>query len=927
MVSNKFLHCKSLLFPPTLDHHALTGHVHTVSAPEARARQLIDKQLEVAGWVVQDRDQLDRKASIGVAVREYPMANGPVDYLLLVDGRACGAVEAKKEGFTLSGVTDQATGYNANAPAALVTWGNPLRFDYEASGSEILFSDRRDPDQCSRHLFGFHRPETLLGWLKRDSSIRARLAELPPLVVEGLRDCQVEAVDGIEHSLAQGQLRSLVQMATGAGKTFTAATLCYRLLAHADAHRVLFLVDRNNLGRQTLKEFQGYRPPGSGRLFTELYNVQRLGPAGLDPANKVVISTIQRVFSQLTGAELTEEEEERSEYEGAHAPTRPVAYNPKLPPETFDFIIVDECHRSIYGSWRQVLDYFDAQIIGLTATPSAVTMGFFNQNLVAEYPYEKSVAEGVNVPFEIFRIRTQIGEHGGRVEAGYSVPLRDRHTRRQRYETFEDDLVYAGSDLDRSVVVPNQIRTVLETYRDTLFNELFPGRTEVPKTLIFAKDDNHAEEIVGIVKEVFGKGNDFAKKITYAATNPETILQQFRNDYNPRIAVTVDMIATGTDVKPIEVLIFMRDVRSATYFEQMRGRGVRSLNPADLGKVTPDASVKDRFVLIDAVGVTESEKTIVQPLERKRTVSFEKLLENVASGASDEDTLSSLAHRLSRLEHKLTAQDQAKVAEAAGGKGLKELASDLVDALDLDRIATATDPGAEGQRLREAALAPFDRPALRNLLAELKRASEVVIDDLSSDAVISSAFDPAAAEKLTTSFRSFIDEKQDEIVALSILLGRPAAQARLTYESLEELKAAMMRPPWLLQPLELWSAYRRLQGDKVRGNPAKALTDIVALVRFATGQAETLVPLSSDIAGRFNLWLGREKQAGRIYTQEQLGWLEAIRDHLATNIELPLRELEDDPKFHRRGGIIAARRAFAGRLETVVDDLTTTLVA
>ena len=902
------------------------AQIWRVVTPEARARQLIDDQLIAAGWVIQDRDQFDRRASLGVVVREYPMANGPADYLLFVDGKACGVVEAKPEGFTLSGVTDQATGYNASSPDALATWGNPLRFDYEASGAEILFSDRRDPDQRSRPLFHFHRPETLHEWLKADSSIRARLVDLPELIADGLRECQVEAIQGVEHSLATGHPRSLVQMATGAGKTFTAATLCYRLLAHSGAHRILFLVDRNNLGRQTLKEFQNYRPPGTGRSFTEIYNAQRLGPAGMDPASKVVISTIQRLFSQLTGAEIDDDAEERSEYEAPHVPAREIVYNPGLPPETFDFVIVDECHRSIYGSWRQVLDYFDAQVIGLTATPSPTTLGFFNRNIVAEYPYEKSVADGVNVPFEIFRIRTQIGEHGGRIEAGYSVPRRDRHTRRQRYEQLDDDLVYAGSDLDRSVVVPNQIRTVLETYRDTLSTELFPGRSEVPKTLIFAKDDHHAEEIVAIAREVFGKGNDFAKKITYAATEPERILAQFRNDYNPRIAVTVDMIATGTDVKPIEALIFMRDVRSALYFEQMRGRGVRSLDPADLSRVTPDAVAKDRFVLIDAVGVTESEKTIVQPMERQRGVSFEKMLENVASGQSDPDTVSSLAHRLASLDRKLTADDKAKLQEVAGVP-LCELAGTLVDALDEDRIRSAKDPIAEGQRLRTEALLPFDKPALRNLLIELKKASEIIIDTLSSDIVISSTFDPAAAEKLTSSFRSFIEEKQDEIIALSILMGRPAAQLRLTYDSLHELRTAMMRPPWLLQPLELWSAYRRLQGDKVRGNPAKALTDVVALVRFATGQVDNLAPLSSDIAGRFNLWLGREKQAGRQYSQEQLSWLEAIRDHLATNIELPLRDLQEQPAFTRRGGVIAARAAFPGRLDAVVDELTAALVA
>ncbi len=639
------------------------------STPEARAREIIDAQLIASGWVVQDRANLNRTASLGVAVREYPLASGPCDYLLIVAGKACGVVEAKAAGATLSGVAEQARGYQAEPPAMLAKWGDPLRFDYEASSTEILFSDRVDPEQRSRRVFGFHRPETLHEWLKAGSSFRARLPDLPPLMEDGLRDCQIGAINGLETALRRDQPRAFVQMATGAGKTFTAATLAYRLLAYADARRILFLVDRNNLGRQTLKEFQGYRPPGAGRLFTELYNVQRLGPAGLDPPAKVVISTIQRVFAQLTGEELSEEAEEASDFERAWtAPPKAIAYSAALPPETFDIVIVDECHRSIYGTWRQLLDYFDAQIIGLTATPTVQTMAFFGENLVAQYPYEKSIADGVNVPFEIFRIRTQIGEHGGRVPSGFTVPVRDRHTRAQRYKLLDDDLVYAPQDLDRSVIARNQIRTVLETYRDTLFTELFPGRTEIPKTLIFAKDDHHAEEIVTIAREVFGRGNDFAKKITYrvGAKYAEDLIGQFRNAYNPRIAVTVDMIATGTDVKAIEVLIFLRDVRSAVYFEQMRGRGVRTIDPAALAAVTPDAGVKDRFILIDAVGVTDSLKAQATPLERQHSVSFDKLLEQVASGRSDEDAVATLAGRLARLDRHLDDGAKAKIEAAAG---------------------------------------------------------------------------------------------------------------------------------------------------------------------------------------------------------------------------------------------------------------------
>jgi len=911
------------------------------ATPEQRARKLIDAQLEAAGWVVQDRDEMNLGAALGVAVREYVMAAGPCDYLVFADRRACGVVEAKPEGKTLSGVAEQASGYQHKLPGHLANWGDPLRFDYEASGSEILFSDRADPEQRSRYIFGFHRPETLLEWLKAGESLRARLTHLPPLVKDGLRDCQIEAITELEKSLAQAKPRALIQMTMGAGKTFTAATLAYRLLAHANAHRILFLVDRNNLGRQTLKEFQAYRPPGTGRLFTELYNVQRLGPAGLDPDAKVVISTIQRVYAQLTGKELSEEDEEGSTYESeTEGSPKQVMYSQTLPPETFDFVIVDECHRSIYGSWRQVLEYFDAFMLGLTATPSIHTLGYFQRNLVSEYPYERSVIDKVNVPFEVYRIRTEIGERGGRVPAGFTVPRRDRHTRRQRYEQLSDDLVYAPNELDRSVIAPNQIRTVLETYRDTLFTDLFPGRTEVPKTLIFAKDDHHAEEIVHIAREVFGKGNDFAKKITYkvSGVDPETLISQFRNQYNPRIAVSVDMIATGTDIKPVEVLIFLRDVKSALYFEQMKGRGVRTINPADLTNVTPDANTKERFVLIDAVGVTESAKTIAPPFERERTVSFDKLLEQVASGRNDPDVVSTLAGRLSVLDRKLSDEDHARIAAESGGQTLHDIASTLIESLDNDRIqdvvertlpppVTDAKLNETGKRLRAEALRAFDDPKLRKLLVELKTQSEITIDVFSRDAVISTGFDEKAATEMTKRFRQFLDENQDKLTALSILYGRPYAARRLTYAGLEELRAALARPPWLLEPIAIWQAYKRLSKGAIKSEPGRVLTDIVALVRYAVGKQESLSPLSADMAGRFNLWLGREKTQGRDYSPEQTAWLEAIRDHLAANIDLNLRDLQELPRFVERGGIVAARQTFGPRLDALIGELSEALVA
>ena len=457
-------------------------------------------------------------------------------------------------------------------------------------------------------------------------------------------------------------------MATGSGKTFTAVSFIYRLIKYAGAKRVLFLVDRSNLGKQTLREFDNYQTPDDGRRFTQLYGVQRLSSNSIDMTSKVCITTIQRLYSILRGeAEFCEDNEEQSMFEVGHCDERPkeVAYTPNVPLETFDFIVTDECHRSIYNVWRQALEYFDGFIIGLTATPSKQTFGFFNQNLVMEYSHERAVADGVNVGYEVYRIKTEISQKGSKVDAGYYVDKRDKMTRRTRWEKLNDDFEYQPGQLDRDVVAPDQIRTVVRAFRDHLYTDIFPGRTEVPKTLIFAKNDSHAEDIVHIVREEFGKGNDFCKKITYRTTGekPDDLIKNFQTLYNPRIAVTVDMIAAGTDIKPLECIMFMRDVKSSSYFEQMKGRATRTISSTDFRQVTPDAYYKTHFVIVDAVGVCESDKTDSKPLERKKGVSFEKLLERIALHNRDEDLLSSLVYRLSMLDKELEDKDRAEISD------------------------------------------------------------------------------------------------------------------------------------------------------------------------------------------------------------------------------------------------------------------------
>jgi type I restriction enzyme R subunit len=919
--------------------------------PEQRAREQIDALLRAAGWAIQDMADFDRNAAQGVAVREFPMASGPCDYLLFVAGKACGVIEAKKAGITLSGVAEQAARYLAGLPAHVACWNSRLRFDYESTGEETYFRDGLDPQPRSRRVFAFHQPQTLHAWLKEPDTLRGRLKQMPALDIAGLRDCQIDAVTGLEASLALDHPRALIQMATGAGKTFTACTFSWRLLKHAKARRILFLVDRNNLGDQTLKEYQNYDPPGSGRKFVQTYIVQHLHGSHIDKDAKVVITTIQRLYAMLRGEELDESAEEGSAFETwsntnaqDDGELRLVAYNPAIPIETFDLIVTDECHRSIYGLWRQVLEYFDAHLIGLTATPSKHTLGFFNSNLVAEYPYEQSIVDGVNVGFEVFRIRTQVGDAGGVVDAQFHVPVRDRRTRAIRYKQLDEDLPYTKQELDHSVTVPSQIRAVLRCYKDRLFTELFPGRSGqwVPKTLIFAKDDNHAEEIVHAVREVFGQGNDFAKKITYrTGEKPDVLIKGFRNDPFPRVAVTVDMIATGTDIKPVECLIFMRDVKSEGYYEQMKGRGVRTVPDATLKQVTPDARTKNRFVLIDAVGVTEGKKTISQPLERKRTVPFDKLIDQIAQGRRDFDAVSSLAARLAALDRQIDDEDRQRISDTAHGVTLKALASKLLKSISPDVIeaklierhgdadaATAEQIKSVEDELRDDACRPLDNAELRNLIKTIKKKTDIVIDELTADHVTAAGYDLKQAERRTTSFREFIEANKNALLALQILYSQPYPKRRLTYASIRELATRLTDPPHHLTTADVWQAYKRLQATLVRGAPSdKVLTDIISLVRFATGQADVLEPYAARVEQKFNLWIGRQKKAGRDFDEDQMNWLRAIKDYLAANVEIAPADLMHDSPFSDWGGVVAARKLFGAELNGMLDELTEALAA
>jgi type I restriction enzyme R subunit len=928
--------------------------------PEEIAREKIDAMLIASGWIIQNYRSIDFSVGRGIAVREVPLKTGPCDYLLLVDRKPVGVVEAKRQGAKLSIVAEQSGRYASSLPDFLAGGSaGPLPFLYESTGVETFFRDERDPEPRSRGVFSFHRPETLAEWLTESDTLRARLQHLPPLPSHGMRDCQVEGITSLEKSFAANQPRALIQMATGAGKTFTACAFTYRLIKYAGARRVLFLVDRANLGRQAKHEFDQYVAPDTGRKFTELYNVQHLTSSALDSVCRVTICTIQRLYSMLRGEELPEDADEMSTYEIGAADGRPkeVAYNPKIPIEMFDFVVTDECHRSIYNLWRQVLEYFDAFLIGLTATPSKQTIGFFNQNLVTEYNHERAVADGVNVGYEVYRIKTQVTESGGKVEKGFYVDKRNKLDRSKRWEQLDEDLTYSAPELDRSVVVPSQIRTVLQAFKDALFTELFPGRTLVPKTLIFAKDDSHAEDIVHISREVFGKGNDFAKKITYQSKHPvtgkaaksETLIQEFRTSPQLRIAVTVDMIATGTDIKPLECLLFLRDVRSRVYFEQMKGRGTRVLTPTDLQAVSgADARVKTHFVIVDAVGVCESDKTDSRPLEKQPTVKFDKLLLGVALGKRDEETLTTLAGRLARLDRELDTTQRAQVATVTGGKTVAQMSATLLRAIDPNSIAERATgkPGASPNEVTpekfEAArkelvleaCAPFDKPALRETLVKLKQENEQTIDTVTADVVTHQGFDAAAKEKaanLLKSFRDYIEQHRAEITALQILYSRPFKQ-RLTEPMLKELERKLRDQHAAWTEDRLWDAFAVAAPGKVKGrSQAGRFADLVVLVRFALEQQPVLAPFAESVAERFNEWLMDKAKADMLagrksFNDDQLAWLNLIRDHIATSLSIEPEDLELSP-FNQRGGLGKAHQLFGNDLNRILDELNLALVA
>lgn len=932
--------------------------------PEQIARDHIDKQLLACGWMIQDKKKLNLAAGLGIAVREYQTDIGPADYVLFVNKKAVGIIEAKREeeGVRLSTVEEQSAQY-ANAKLRLLN-NDRLPFVYESTGEITRFTDYRDPKPRARQVFTFHRPETFAQWIKDDKTLRARLYDIPALPIEGLRDCQITAITNLEKSFKEQRLKALIQMATGSGKTFTAISFIYRLLKFAKAKRILFLVDTKNLGEQAEAEFRSFTANDDNRLFTELYGVTRLSSSFIPNDSQVYISTIQRMYSILKETELDEsaEEENPNETKFEAKEPIPVGYNEKVPIEFFDFVVIDECHRSIYNLWKQVLDYFDVFQVGLTATPDNRTFGYFNQNLVCDYGYEKAVIDGVLVPYNVFTIETEITKNGNIIKLGEKVDKRERLTRKKFWEAIDEDVEYSGKQLDKDIVNPSTIRTIIRAVKDNL-PSMFPDRFvpspegegqgegetfEVPKLLIFAKTDSHAEDIIDIVREEFGEENKFCKKITYRSEeDPKSVLQQFRNEYYPRIAVTVDMIATGTDIRPLEVLLFMRDVKSRSYYEQMKGRGTRTCTVEELrAKGTPSAKYsKDHFVIIDAIGVENSQKTDSRPLEKAPGVSLKDVLQSIAVGNTSEDMLTTLANRLIRLDKQLNEKDKLKFAEQANGFTINHVVKQLLHAYDPDAIHNLEvkikneNKGASPQditlklktehsKLIEEAVTVFHNPELRDFIVDIRKKYDQIIDVINIDTITNIGWvkDHASTSSATVAdFKTWIETHKDEITALQIFYAQDFRHRTFTYKMIKDLCEKLKTDKPQLAPFTVWKAYEQL--EKANGSAKNELIALVSLIRRVIGIDSTLTAYDKTVDKNFADWVWK-KQAGNApkFSEEQMQWLRMMKDYITNSFNLEKDDFDLSP-FNAQGGLSKLWQLFGEQSDEIINELNSILAA
>lgn len=905
--------------------------------PEEKARVKIDKQLRNAGWDIISRNEYLPNST--TAVKEALMVgNTEGDYLLFVDGKAIAVVEAKREENPLGDeVKKQAEDYAVSPQSWYALWFEKLiPLVYMANGNKIYFKNMLVEDSEYEELSQMHSPKKMLQIIGKKSEYGA----FPLLEKRGLRDCQYKAETKLEESLKLGNKKNLAVLATGSGKTYLACLASYRLLNYTQTKRILFLADRNNLAKQALSEFSLFDRTENMQQMGNLYTIKRLRKEN-DVNADIVISTIQKLFAVLTGQAIqdgNEDEEDELAKKNEEKESKEVVElcnDLKLPPDYFQLIIVDECHRSIYGKWKKVLDYFSgATVLGLTATPTPEAYAFFNNNIIENYKYEDSIVDGVNVPSRIYRIITDVTAHGGTIEQGAKVVETAKRTGKSETHAAPITVEYGSSELDRSVVNKNQIREVLLAYKKAIYEDLYPERDKkwefIPKTLIFAKDDNHAAEIVEIAEDVFKTEfenntlpKNYVQKITYTAGDSDALITDLRTTKDFRIAVTVTLVATGTDVKPLEVVLFMKDVHSDVLYTQMKGRGCRVISDDKLKEVTPNADTKECYYIVDAVGVTESEKHIPKPgvgPGPKRPLSLEHLLERLAHNEVSDDNLMLLRDYCStinrRYEESVLFGRHLDYFITSYGFAPRKLANDINTAFAEGTLVEYISPSHDNTARMALIYCLIGNLQARNKLLEMQRGYMVESGD--DDKVLYAGFSKESAKTYIENFEKYLDDNKDSIEALRIIYNSEGTL--ITHEMLMELQDRLLAESRQYGAYQIWKNYKLLdeQGD-VEALDGKAnvnaLTNLIQIVRYAYKKNQKLTSLINGYAQRFSLYCGR---AQRVLTEDQKDIMQQIAEYIINDGAITVMELnETDTELWKRAVKSFGGATLASEIQTL----------
>lgn len=881
--------------------------------PEEKARVKIDKQLNNAGWDIVARNEYVPGGT--TAVKEALMqGNTESDYLLFIDNKAIAVIEAKKEQNPLGPeVEKQAEGYAVHPQSWYGLWFEKLiPLVYMANGNKIFFKNMLSDNEEYEELSAFHSPKKMLQIIGKQSEYGA----IPRLEKRGLRDCQYDAEMDFEESIKAGNKKNLAVLATGSGKTYLACLASYRLLNYTSTKRILFLADRNNLARQAESEFNTFDRTENGQAMKDLYRIKRLKKEN-DANGDIVISTIQKLFAILTGQKISDvsedqEDEDNSRDEDENSTVViTLGSNLRLPKDYFDLIIVDECHRSIYGKWKAVLDYFsDAKILGLTATPTPEAYAFFNNNVLKPYTYDDSVVDGVNVPARIYRISTEITEHGGSIKKGTEIVETSKRSGKATSYKADTSVEYDASELDRSVLNPDQIKKVLEAYKNAIYSDLYPEREKnwrfIPKTLIFAKDDNHATEIVKMVEKVFKKEFEneelpehFVQKITYSAGDSNALIRDLRTEKDFRIAVTVTLVATGTDVKPLEVVLFMKDVHSDVLYTQMKGRGCREISDDKLKEVTPNADTKECYYIVDAVGVTESEKYIPKPgpgpIEPKRTLSLEHLLEHLSHNELSDENLMLLRNYCSTINRRY--EDNQLFGKHLDyfitnyGFAPRTVANNINEAFENDMIEAYTTPSQDYPLRMALIYCLISNIQARNKLLEMQRGYYASVQE--EDKLLYAGFSKESAKEYIANFEKYLDDNKDSIEALRIIYN--SEDVLITNSMLLELRDRLLSESRQYGVYQIWKNYRILDEDgnvddlDIKTN-VNALTNLIQIVRYAYGKNAKLTSLIKAYGRGFGLYCGYNQ---RILTDNQKEVMKQVAEYVVEAGALSVSELNE----------------------------------